>query len=90
MNALDMVERGWKNRQKISINSHFEGESRHSAGWLAVAYEIPRKNIATYFPEANSLVPLNSTAAVSNTPTSKWIEVSLESEISLFNGDEEE
>jgi molybdopterin-dependent oxidoreductase alpha subunit len=90
MNALDMVERGWKNRQKISITSHFEGESRHSAGWLVVAYEIPRKNIATYFPEANSLVPLNSTAAVSNTPTSKWIEVSLESETSLFKGDEEE
>ena len=90
MNALDMVERGWKNRQKLSITSHFEGEKRHSDGWLAVAYEIPRKNIATYFPEANSLVPLNSTAAVSNTPTSKWIEVSLESKLSLSKGDEEE
>jgi anaerobic selenocysteine-containing dehydrogenase len=90
MNALDMVERGWKNRHPLSITSHFEGETRHSTGWLAVSYEIPRKNIATYFPEANSLVPLNSTAAVSNTPTSKWIEVTLESESSLPKGDEEE
>ena len=90
MNALDMAERGWKNRHPLSITSHFEGETRYSAGWLAVSYEIPRKNIATYFPEANSLVPLNSTAAVSNTPTSKWIEVTLESESSLPKGDEEE
>ena len=90
MNALDMAERGWKNQQSLSITSHFEGETRHSSGWLAVSYEIPRKNIATYFPEANSLVPLNSTAAISNTPTSKWIEVSLESESSLPKGDEEE
>jgi len=90
MNALDMAERGWKNRQSLSITSHFEGETRHSSGWLAVSYEIPRKNIATYFPEANSLVPLNSTAYISNTPTSKWIEVTLESESSLPKGDEEE
>ena len=90
MNALDMAERGWKNRQPLSITSHFEGETRQSDGWLAVSYEIPRKNIATYFPEANSLVPLDSTAAVSNTPTSKWIQVTLDSELSLRKGDEEE
>ena len=90
MNALDMVERGWKNKHPLSITSHFEGEKRHSKGWLAVAYDIPRKNIATYFPEANSLVPLNSTAAISNTPTSKWIQVTLDSELPFVQGDEEE
>lgn len=90
MNALDMVERGWKSRHPVTITSHFHGEKRHSSGWVVIAYEIPRQNIATYFPEANSLVPLNSTAALSNTPTSKWIEVSLESESSFSKGDEEE
>jgi hypothetical protein len=74
----------------INWQSVFEGETHHSEGWLAVSYEIPRKNIATYFPEANLLVPLNSTATVSNTSTSKWIEVTLESESSLPKGDEEE
>ena len=73
MNADDMVERGWKSRQSVSITSHFNGEQRHSEDWLLVPYEIPRGNLAAYFPEANSLVPLTSTAAVSNTPTSKWI-----------------
>ena len=90
MNALDMVERGWKNRQHVSISSHFDGEVRSSGGWLVVAYDIPRQNVATYFPEANSLVPLNSTAKISNTPTSKWIEVTLESEPFSAKGDEEE
>lgn len=86
MNALDMAERGWKNRQLVSITSHFEGETRTAAGWQLVAYEIPRKNIATYFPEANILVPLRSTAKDSNTPTSKWIKVTLADN----RGDEEE
>ncbi|MDA8546308.1 FdhF/YdeP family oxidoreductase [Euryarchaeota archaeon] len=86
MNALDMAERGWKNRQMVSITSHFEGETRTADGWQLVAYEIPRKNIATYFPEANILVPLRSTAKDSNTPTSKWIKVTLAD----FRGDEEE
>ena len=73
MNAEDMVDRGWKARQLVDITSHFNGEQRRSDRWLLVPYEIPRGNLATYFPEANSLVPLHSTAAVSNTPTSKWI-----------------
>ena len=90
MNALDMAERGWKNRQIVSISSHFNGEVRTSTDWIVVAYEIPRQNVATYFPEANSLVPLNSTARISNTPTSKWIEVSLKSEPFGQKGAEEE
>ena len=90
MNALDMAERGWKNRQIVSISSHFNGEVRTSTDWIVVAYEIPRQNVATYFPEANSLVPLNSTARISNTPTSKWIEVSLKSEPFEQKGAEEE
>ena len=73
MNAEDMVERGWKARQVVNITSHFNGEQRTSDRWLLIPYEIPRGNLATYFPEANSLVPLHSTADVSNTPTSKWI-----------------
>ena len=77
MNATDMVERGWKTRRIVDIVSHFNGEERRSDGWQVIAYDIPRGNIATYFPEANVLVPLHSTADKSNTPTSKWIICSL-------------
>ena len=62
----------------MDITSHHEGEKRRSEAWQLVAYDIPRGNIATYFPEANVLVPLTSTAVKSNTPTSKWIICSLD------------
>ena len=77
MNANDMIERGWKSRHIVDIVSHHNGADRRSDGWQVIAYDIPRGNIATYFPEANVLVPLDSTAAKSNTPTSKWIICSL-------------
>jgi molybdopterin-dependent oxidoreductase alpha subunit len=77
MNALDMSERNLKTRDIVHMKSHFNGTIRESNNWIVVPYEIPRGNLAAYFPEANELVPLESTAHVSNTPTSKWIEVSL-------------
>ena len=77
MNALDMTEYGLKTRDIVDITSHFQGTRRHSKQWIVVPYEIPRRNLAAYFPEANELVPLESTADISNTPTSKWIEVTL-------------
>ena len=89
MNADDMVERGWKSRQIVSITSHFGNEQRHSDQWSLVPYDLPRGNLAAYFPEANSLVPLHSTAAISNTPTSKWIVCTLSSS-QTSNGAEEE
>ena len=77
MNALEMAERGWKTRQIVNLTSHFNGETRTSNNWQLVPYEIPKGNIAAYFPEANELVHLDSTAEESNTPTSKWIEVTI-------------
>jgi hypothetical protein len=38
-----------------------------------VRYDLPRRCAATYFPEANPLVPLDSVADRSNTPTSKSV-----------------
>ena len=82
MNANDMVERGWKTRTIVDIVSHFNDQTRKADQWIVIPYDIPSGNIATYFPEANCLVPLESsdalsTADISNTPTSKWVVVSL-------------
>ena len=77
MNALDMANRGWKTRHIVDVISHSESGERRSDGWRLVPYDIPQGNIASYFPEANVLVPLESTANKSNTPTSKWIICSL-------------
>ena len=81
MNALDMSEFRLKTKDVVDLTSHFDGVERHSKHWLVIPYEIPRRNLAAYFPEANELVPLESTADISNTPTSKWIEVSLSTSV---------
>ena len=41
--------------------------------FVVVPYDIPRRCAATYFPEANVLVPLRSVAEKSRTPTSKSV-----------------
>jgi hypothetical protein len=42
---------------------------------VAVPYDIPRRCAASYFPEANVLVPIDSVALRSNTPTSNAVVV---------------
>ena len=77
MNALDMAQHGLKTRDIIDLESHFQGTTRQSKNWIVIAYDIPKGNMAAYFPEANELVPLDSVADKSNTPTSKWIVVTM-------------
>ena len=73
MNPIDAKESNLNAGDLVNLTSVFRDELRHSPNWYLVEYDIPRGNIATYFPEANELIPLNSTASVSNTPTSKSV-----------------
>lgn len=81
INPEDMKELGWKAGDQLDITSHFRIDSkeelRRAPRFVAVPYEIPRRCVATYFPEANVLVPIDSVALRSNTPTSKAVIVSL-------------
>ena len=80
MNPQDIAAHGWKSGDRLDITSHFagpQGEERRTASrFLLVPYDIPRRCVATYFPEANVLVPIHSVAKISNTPTSKALVVS--------------
>lgn len=51
---------------------------RRAEEFRVVAYDTARGCAAAYFPETNVLVPLDSTAKGSNTPTSKAVVVRLE------------
>jgi molybdopterin-dependent oxidoreductase alpha subunit len=55
-----------------------DGTERRAAGFRVVGYPTARGCAAAYFPEANVLVPLDSTAAGSQTPTSKSVVIRLE------------
>jgi len=80
MNANDMSAHGWKAGERLDITSHFHSngneELRRAPRFVVVPYDIPRGCVATYFPEANVLVPIGSVALRSNTPTSKAVIVS--------------
>ena len=77
MNGEDMQDAGISQGSMVDITSHFDDTTRNSELWRVVQYDIPRGNVATYFPEANSLIRLGSVAERSNTPTSKSICVSV-------------
>jgi molybdopterin-dependent oxidoreductase alpha subunit len=77
MNAEDVAAAGLKRGQLVDLTSHYEGEERTARGFQIVPYNIPRGCTATYFPEGNALVSINSVAERSNTPVSKFVIVSL-------------
>ena len=78
MSKSDMLNNGWKELDSVSITSHFMGKEISSDGWYLMQYDIPPGNVATYFPESNELIPLDSVADRSNTPTSKSVHVSID------------
>jgi molybdopterin-dependent oxidoreductase alpha subunit len=73
----DIREAGLRERQPVDLVSHFEGQERVAHHFLVVPYPIPRGCAATYFPEANVLVPIGSVAEKSNTPASKSVVISI-------------
>jgi molybdopterin-dependent oxidoreductase alpha subunit len=77
LNTEDIREANLKERQVVDIVSHFEGEERVAQSFLVIPYSIPRGCAATYFPEANVLVPIGSVAEKSNTPASKSVVISI-------------
>ena len=78
MHPEDMKENELHNLDLVDIKSHFNNELRTVEKFLVVKYPIPMGCSATYFPEANALVPIGSVADKSNTPTSKYIVITVE------------
>jgi molybdopterin-dependent oxidoreductase alpha subunit len=77
LNRADIAAAGLSDRQVVDLVSHFEGEERIARKFTIVPYDIPRRCAATYFPEANVLVPVRNVAEKSNTPVSKSVVISI-------------
>ena len=90
MNEVDIAERDLKQGEVVDITSYFADEERHAENFIVVPYPIPRNCAATYFPEANVLVPRQSTAKKSNCPTSKSVIITVKPHLSngekVFSG----
>ncbi|MGH3263788.1 MAG: molybdopterin dinucleotide binding domain-containing protein, partial [Trebonia sp.] len=78
VNVDDLRDRGLRDGDLVDLVSVWKDEERRAKSFRAVEYATPRGCAAAYFPEANVLVPLDSTADVSNTPASKSVVIRLE------------
>jgi molybdopterin-dependent oxidoreductase alpha subunit len=78
VNPADLENLGIADGSFVDLVSEWPGDAdRVAEQFRVVAYPTARGCAATYFPEANVLVPLDATAAESNTPMSKQIIVRL-------------
>jgi molybdopterin-dependent oxidoreductase alpha subunit len=77
MNQKDIDAQGLKPLEVVDLVSHFNGEEREALKFKVIPYDITEGCCATYFPETNVLVPIHSVAKTSNTPVSKFIELSI-------------
>jgi anaerobic selenocysteine-containing dehydrogenase len=79
VNPLDLASIGVADGAYVDLHSEWiDGVDRTAEHFRVVAFATARGCAAAYFPEANSLVPLDSQADGSGTPTSKAVVIRLE------------
>lgn len=78
LNVRDIESRGLADGDWVDLaGEDGKGVVRIAPGFKVTAYDIPAGCAAAYFPETNVLVPVDSVAEKSNTPTSKFIPVTV-------------
>ncbi|HUY56913.1 MAG TPA: FdhF/YdeP family oxidoreductase [Candidatus Micrarchaeaceae archaeon] len=79
VNPEDLAELGLADGDHVDVFSEWTDDvERCLRDYRVVAYPTSRQCAAAYFPEANVLIPLESVAEGSNTPTSKSVIIRLE------------
>jgi len=73
MHEDDVRAQGLQQGDIVDLSSHYNGVERVAHKFVVVPYSIPKGCAATYYPETNVLVPIDNTAAGSNTPVSKLV-----------------
>jgi molybdopterin-dependent oxidoreductase alpha subunit len=77
MNKNDIHKAGFKPSDVVDLYNYHGGVERVAHKFIIIEYSIPEQCTATYFPETNVLVPIDSVAEKSNTPTSKLVVIKL-------------
>jgi len=78
MNKDDMKARDLKEQDVVNLKSEFNCSARVAKNFKVISYDIPKNCCATYFPETNVLVPLDSFAHTAKTPASKSVIITIE------------
>lgn len=77
MNEKDIARLGFADGEVVDLYNNFGGVERVARKFIIVKYPIAERCAATYFPETNVLVPIDSVADKSHTPTSKMVILTL-------------
>jgi molybdopterin-dependent oxidoreductase alpha subunit len=77
LNEKDITKAGLNPGDVVDLHNFHDGIERIARKFIIVPFSIPLQCAATYFPEANVLVPINSVADKSNTPTSKMVVIKI-------------
>ncbi|RNM26513.1 CbbBc protein [Dickeya undicola] len=76
MHPEDIAALGLQDGDRVDIETLWHDHiERKVLGFRLVSYDIPRGNLAAYYPETNPLVPLSSYGEGTFTPTSKSVPV---------------
>jgi len=84
MNPADILRGGFEIGEVVDLYNNYGDKERSVKGFIIVAYDIPERCVATYYPETNVLVPINCVADQSNQPTSKSVRLKIRKS-ALFN-----
>ncbi len=78
MNPQDLARLNIQGGSLVDIETVWSDDvTRRVSRFKAVSYDIPQGNVASYYPEANPLVPFHSVGKLSATPTSKAVPVKI-------------
>jgi molybdopterin-dependent oxidoreductase alpha subunit len=82
MNPADMEAEGLKAGDTVTLSTEADdGVERSLSELQVVAYDIPRRSIASYYPECNVLLPLWHYAEGSKVPAGKSIPVRITKDV---------
>jgi molybdopterin-dependent oxidoreductase alpha subunit len=81
MNQNDMDKAGFAEGDKVDMFNYGDGIERIARLFVVVPYSIPERNTATYYPETNVLMPINSVSDQSNTPVGKLIVIKIKKHV---------
>jgi len=82
MNPADMEREGLKSGDTVTLSTVADDDVERTLSEMqVVAYDIPRKSIAGYYPECNGLIPLGHYAEGSKVPAAKSIPVRISKDV---------
>lgn len=81
INQQDISALGFRDGQLVDLINETGGKTRIARKFIIIDYPIPVSCAATYFPETNVLVPIDSVAEKSNTPVSKLVIIRLQKHV---------